>query len=296
MDRKIDFLIIGAQKSGTTTLYHWLKQHPDIFLPEAKEILYFAKDEFYQQGDEYLNVFYRHYGGQKIAGGAYVHMIYFPYVAERIYSYNPQIKFIALLRNPVDRAYSAYWFARCNGWETIATLEDALDKEEKRVHGPYKDQAELTYLAHGRYAEQLQSYFNLFGRDRVMVLLTEELRDNSEKVVGRTLNFLGLPSNTDSLDLSRDSNRAATARFPWLQKIFLTQDVWYKKWGRKALSPDIRSFIRERVSKKVILLNRRPFQYPPMDPSTRRMLVEHFKPYNEQLGQLIGRDLSFWNQ
>lgn len=296
MNQKIDFLIIGAQKSATTTLYDWLGQRPDIFLPETKEILYFAYDNFYRQGEKYLDVFYRQYNGQKIVGGAYVHLMYFPYVVQRIHNYNPRMKIIAALRNPIDRAYSAYWFARSNGWESCDTFEDALNREKERMHGSYTEQAELTYLAHGNYAEQLQYFYNAFGPEQVTIFFSEDLRSSPKDVFGRALKFLELPLGVDGFDLSRDSNLASTARFPALQKFLFSKESWYKNLGRRWLSASLRMWIRIRFTKRLTYWNRRPFQYPPMHSDTRRRLVDYYKPQNEKLEKLIGAYPVSWDR
>jgi len=296
MNRKIDFLIIGAQKSGTTTLYDWLGQHPDIFLPETKEVLYFAYDDFYRQGEKYLDVFYKKYSAQKVAGGAYVHLMYFPHVVQRIFNYNPHMKIIAVIRNPIDRAYSAYWFARSNGWESCNTFEDALDREKERIHGSYTERAELTYLGHGKYAEQLQYFFDAFGSEKMMVVFTEDLRFHPGEVFDQVLKFLGLSSIGNSFDLSQDSNRSNAARLPALQKFLLSKEAWYKNLGRRWLPASLRMWIRTRFTEKIISLNRRPFEYPPMKPDTRKMLVDYYKPQNEKLEKLIGAYPVSWDQ
>lgn len=296
MNRKIDFLIIGAQKSGTTTLYDWLRQHPDIFLPVAKEVLYFAYDDFYRQGEKYLDVFYNKYSGQKVVGGAYVHLMYFPHVVQRIYDYNSNMKMIAVLRNPIDRAYSAYWFARSNGWESCATFEDALDREKERMHGSYTERAELTYLTHGQYAEQLQYFLDVFGPEQVISFFTEHLRFSPKDVFGQALKFMGLPPVADGFDLSEDSNRANTARVPALQKVLFSKEARYKRWGRSLLPATLRMWIRTRFTQKIISWNRRPFQYPPMNPDTRRTLLNYYKPHNAQLKKLIGAYPVSWDQ
>jgi len=296
MERKIDFLIIGAQKSGTTTLYDWLAQHSDIFLPKTKEILYFAKDDFYKRGDAYLNVFYREYNGEELVGGAYVHLMYFPYTADRIHKYNPRMKCIVLLRNPVDRAYSAYWFARRNGWERMKTIEDALREEDRRKAGKYKEQAELTYLSHGLYADQLQKYLSVFGEDRIKVVLTDEFRSSTEETMDGILRFLGLASSAAELDLRLDSNRASTAIIPWVHSLILSHDTWYKRLAREIVTDYARALFRENIMVRILAMNAKAYVYPPMAPETRKAMVEYFKPHNERLEKMIGKDLRSWDR
>lgn len=296
MDRKIDFLIIGAQKSGTTSLHNYLKQHPDIFLPEIKEILFFANDEFYRQGEKYLDVFYKDLNGEKVIGGADVNLMYSPIAPDRIHMFNPNMKLIAVLRNPIDRAYSAYWFARRNGWELCKTFEEALGKEHKRVKGKYKEQVGLTYLTHGHYYDQLKRYIDLFGYSNLHIILTDDFKINSEEAVKNTLNFLGVDFINARIDVSQRSNESGVPKILWLQRVLLSYDTCYKVLLRKFTSQRFRYILRKHITKKIIEKNIRPFSYSSMHPETRNNLIEYFKPWNEKLATLINIDLSMWNK
>ena len=155
MSPTVDFWIAGAQKAGTTTLFDILAEHPDAFVPRAKEIHYFSSDEFHPQGPSYLDPFYADAPEAALLGGAYVHTMFFPESAARMHAHNPAMKVLAVLRNPIDRAYSAFWFARRNGWEPAETFEEALALEPTRAEGTLTERTELTYVRHGYYAEQL---------------------------------------------------------------------------------------------------------------------------------------------
>lgn len=295
MKRKIDFLIVGAQKSGTTSLYDYVGQHHGVFLPRAKEIRYFADDEFYNQGEKYLDFFYKDVAQEQIIGGGYVHLMYHPYTPERIYKYNKNARIIAILRNPIDRAYSAYWFARQNRWETAASFEEALALEPKRRgRGDSKERVELTYLAHGHYYEQILRFVDLFGREKVKILLTDDLRSQPKPVVQEVLAFLGVEPVVDGIDLGKLSNSAKTPRVPALQRLLTIPGVWYRRLGRRVLPQGVRDFMNEQVTKRLIMLNTKDFSYPPMKPETRARLKDYFRSHNEDLAEFLGRDLIHW--
>jgi len=296
MKHKIDFLVIGAQKSGTTTIYDWLSQHSNIFLPEIKENPYFADDKLYRHGVRYLDVLYKKYSNQKIIGGAYVNLMYFPYVIDRIRDYNPRMKFIVALRNPINRAYSAYWYFRSNGLEECDTFEKALELEKERITGSFTEQADFTYIEHGKYADQLKYYLSAFGPEQLLSFFSDELRSNPEEVLGRVLKFLNLDNQTADFNLSRDSNSAHKPRFPAFQKFLFSRDNWYKQLYLRVLPNSVRMMIKKTITQKIISWNRSRFQYPPMNPDTRRMLVEFYKPYNAQLKKLIGTYPVSWDQ
>lgn len=294
MQHKIDFLIIGAQKCGTTSLYDYLKQHPDIFLPNAKEIHYFAEDECYRQGEGYLDPLYAAHGAESAVGGAYVHLMYFPHVPARIHAYNPAMRCIAVLRNPIDRAYSAYWFARRNGWETCRTFEEALEREPERQRGRYAEQTELTYVTHGEYFEQLARFVEQFGRDRLLVIRTDALYADPRAAVARTLDFVGIADGLEHIDTSVRSNEAAMPRVPALHRTVLRHDAWYKRSARRVLPMGVRQTLRERVVLPLLQRNLRPFRYPPMHAETRRRLRDHFAEPNRRLSELLGQDFTDW--
>jgi hypothetical protein len=219
-------------------------------------------------------------------------MLFFPGTAERVFAYNPEMKLLAVLRNPVDRAYSAYWFARRNGWERAETFEEALDLEPQRLMGRFKERAELTYLHHGHYAEQLAAWFSVFSRDRVRVVLSDDLRHHTQDTVEGVLAWLGVEERLD-LDTGRMSNVSGIPRVGWLQRVLLA-DSRFKGVVRRVTTPALRHRVRRSVIRPVIRWNIRPSPYPPMEQATRSRLVDHFREHNERLEDLLGRDLSHW--
>ncbi len=294
MQKRIDFTIIGAQKSGTTSLYEMLAQHESIFLPKAKEINYFADDEPFSQGERYLDTFYRDARHETILGGAYVHNLYFPITAQRLYDHNPNMLLIAVLRNPIERAYSAYWFARRNGWENLDTFEAALDAEPQRLHGRPKERSELTYVSHGEYSRQLRPFLERFGADRVKIYLTEDIKHDSAAVLQDIFSSLQC-EGTEAITAEVVTNVSAMPRSKVLQKLLVANDSSWKRWVRRLVPHRFRYFVKQKITRPLMRLNLRPYRYPPMRPETRERLVEHFRPHRDELAALLGRDLSFWH-
>jgi hypothetical protein len=169
------FIIIGAQKAGTTSLYKYLRQHPNIVPALKKEVKFF--DCNYDLGlDWYRSHFPYHskLNGQKMTGEASPHYLFHPLAARRIANVLPEVKLIALLRNPVERAYSHYQLNVRRGREPLS-FEQAIDKEEERLQGmrekilagediPLYNFLHYSYLAKGIYADQLQYWFAQFPR------------------------------------------------------------------------------------------------------------------------------------
>lgn len=294
MKRKIEFLIMGAHKAGSTSLHRYLEGHPDIFMPHIEENRFFTKAEFFRNGDGYLNPFYGALESESVIGGKNVHVMYLPGALKRVRDYNPSIKLIAILRNPVKRAYSAYWFARSNGWETCETFEEALEAESGRLKGSYEEKTELTYLSHGHYAEQLERAAAIFGWRNIYVCLTSDLRDACHRTLSGIFRWLGVETNLEELDEADRHMQSAMPIVPGLQRLLMARDAWYRRAARLALPQRYRPVLQDKIVEPIRRMNMRRFRYPPMNRDTRRRLYAHFSPHNEALERLIDRDLSHW--
>jgi hypothetical protein len=204
-----DFLIIGAQKAGTTALYAYLRRHPAITGPSWKEVSFF--DRHYHRGEGW-------YRGNfpnlvrcrgKLVGEASPSYIFHPLGPERVRALVPEAGLVALVRNPVDRAFSHYHHEVALGREPLS-FEDALDAEEERLHGEKErlvaDARHFSrawwshaYKARGRYAEQLERWLAVFPSEQLLVVPSEDLGAEPERTHARVLAFLGAaPHRLDS--------------------------------------------------------------------------------------------------
>ena len=203
--RAPDFLIIGAQKAATTSLYAYLCQHPQVQAALTKEIHYF--DHYLPRGFDW---YCRHFpangktpeGLPLITGEASPYYLVHPAVPDRVQEALPGVRLIVLLRDPVARAISHYEHEFRRGFERLPFLE-ALEAEERRIAGEaerlvqepaYRSYAfeHHTYKTRGRYAEQLSRWIPRFGRERMLVLQMEELESTPGIVLGRVAAFLGI--------------------------------------------------------------------------------------------------------
>ncbi len=193
-----DFLILGAQKAGTTALYAYLRWHPEITGPSFKEVSFF--DRHHAHGERWYRA---HMPARRrsLVGEASPSYLFHPLAPERVASMLPDVRLIALLRNPVDRAFSHYQHEVALGREPLS-FEDAIDREEERMRGEVERMLREpsyfshawwnhTYVARGRYAEQLERWFARFPRERLLVLFTEELAGDTAGTYRRVLDFLG---------------------------------------------------------------------------------------------------------
>jgi len=197
-----DFLIIGAPRSGTTSLYHYLMSHPDISPPLKKEIGYFSLR--YQKGEQW----YRHHFPVKkkneLTGEASPGYIYHPEAAKRIREVVPDAKIVAVLRDPVDRCYSGFWQQCVRDRSVISRYDvskfrriitsyfDTLDDDCLYASNKYDS---LNHITRGCYVSYLEPYYNLFGYDNMCVVCTEDLRNDPMSVLSRIAKFLGVSSD-----------------------------------------------------------------------------------------------------
>jgi Sulfotransferase domain len=226
-----DFLIIGAQKAGTTALYAYLRWHPDVTGPSFKEVSFF--DRHYARGERWYRAHLPPRRGGKLVGEASPSYLFHPVAPERVVRMLPGARLIALLRNPVDRAFSHYQHEVALGREPL-TFEEAIECEDHRMRGElermlrdpsYFSQAwwNYTYLARGRYAEQLERWLARFARTQLLVLFTEELAAGSAGTYRRVLEFLGLePRDLESYPriFEREYEQMAPATRARLEQTF----------------------------------------------------------------------------
>jgi len=248
-----DFLIIGAARSGTTSLYEYLTQHPSVIPGVGKEVYFF--DKKYDQGINWYKSFFptkisksrleKKLKRNCITGEATPRYLYHPYTPKRVFDLIPNVKLIVLLRNPIDRAYSHYQMEVDHGHENLS-FEEAIEKEESRV----KHEIELmnnnenyysvefyrkSYLTRGIYVTQLKNWFKFFPRNQFLIIKSEDFYSNTPYVYNTVLKFLELPE-------------------------FKLQH--YKQFKMR--------------------------QYSSMTNKIRKKLSDYFAPYNKELYKLIG--------
>jgi hypothetical protein len=200
-----DFLIIGAQKAGTTALYAYLRRHPAITGPSWKEVSYF--DRHYGRGEAWYrgNFPNRVRARGKLVGEASPSYIFHPLGPERAKALVPEARLVALVRHPVDRALSHYHHEVALGREPLR-FEDALDAEEDRLRGEEERLAadpsyfsrawwSHAYKSRGRYAEQLERWLAVFPREQLLILPSADLGGEPERTHARVLDFLGAASH-----------------------------------------------------------------------------------------------------
>jgi hypothetical protein len=225
-----NFLILGAQKAGTTALYAYLRWHPEVTGPSFKEVSFF--DRHYARGGRWYRA---HMPLRRRArvGEASPSYLFHPLAPERVARMLPDARLIAILRNPVERAFSHYQHERSLGRESLS-FEEAVAREDERMQGEvermladpsYFSHAwwNYTYVARGRYAEQLERWYAAFPRAQLLVLLTDELGADSSATYRSVLDFLAVtPHELPSYPriFERDYDEMSAVAREQLQQIF----------------------------------------------------------------------------
>lgn len=210
-----DFLIIGAQKGGTTSLHAYLCEHSCVPAPATKEVHFFDL-EFHRGADWYRAHFQRHKGVGALSGESTPYYLFHPLAPVRAAELLPDCKLIVVLRDPVDRAFSHHNHECALGYEdldfeaAIAAEPGRLAGEEERLVSEPRYRSfshqHHSYLSRGRYAEQLERWLECFGRERLLVLSAEDLFEEPGRIVGEAQEFLGLPQEIPA-DLSARNAR-----------------------------------------------------------------------------------------
>ncbi|TYP95629.1 Sulfotransferase domain-containing protein [Fodinibius salinus] len=251
-----NFFIIGAQKSGTSSLFRYIKKYAANFVSPLKKEIHYYDYRFHKDFKWYLSHFplKKRKKGSVITGEASPYYLFHPATPQRISKDYPNAKFLLLLRNPVDRAYSQYNFQKKNNIGLIEplTFRKAINKEESRleeeeekllasVNYRGKKHQYYSYLARGRYAEQLEKWYQYFDEDQFLIIQSESFFENTKQKLLQIFDWLELKRNNNEFDFNR-------------------------------------------INKT---------DYSKLDENLRLELESYFAPHNEELFNMIGREFSW---
>ena len=192
---RVDFVIGGTQKGGTSALDSFLRQHPEVCMPQTKKELHFFDREADDTDYEKYHANFKPKSEQRVIGEASPIYMYWETAPYRIWKYNPKTKWILALRNPVERAFSAWNMETKRGKEKLPFAE-AIEKEPERCREALPLQHRVySYVDRGFYAHQVRRLFNIFGKEKCLILLNEELRSDHKETLRRVFEFLGVDSS-----------------------------------------------------------------------------------------------------
>jgi hypothetical protein len=274
----LDFLVIGAARSGTTTLFHHLRCHPQIYIPPAKELPFFSEEEDFSRGwDWFVKEFFAKAPPEALWGKISPQYMENPAVPERLFKTMPRVKLIALLRHPVDRAFSHYRFLLRRGKETLP-FEEAFFAQGWR---------DYFYVRPGEYGRVLNQFLTYFPPEQLLILFTADLESQPQSVLDAITTHLGLEPGFSPPNLGNQYNRGGIrTRLSWL--VPAVRKLLPLKWLWHTLPAGIRLGIGKWYFFEVAPVPEAP---PAIPPDFRRKLVEFYRPEVLALADLIGRDV-----
>jgi len=292
-----NFLIIGAAKAGTTSLCHYLSQHPDVYISEKKEPRFFSP-EFYSQDtnglrrknfrekvfslEEYLRLF-EGVQAEKAVGEASTEYLYYPRTPQRIKDSIPGAKLIAILRNPVERAFSAYCYQLRDGCETLS-FEQAITQSTTRADEHWRPG--WLYPQSSYYYQQLKRYYDLFPAEQIQIHLFSDLKQNPNAVCQKTFDFLGV----DPTFFVQDFTAQNISKVPKNQLVgkLIKKGKTVKSIATNILPATVLEPVMQVVKDHLY------DSKPKLANDMKQALSEQYKEDVLALEQLINRDLSAW--
>ena len=296
-----NFLIVGAAKSGTSSLHNYLNQHPDVFMPsynsegmKVKEPRFLVKDLVEKRmhngvwnWEEYTTLFEKIKAEKAVGESSVLYLYYYEEAIKNIKErLGEDVKIMIMLRNPVDRAFSAYTHVARSLKESL-TFEKALAIEESRLLEDETLTTMVMYKDMGLYNNMVKSYLDSFSD--VHIIMYEDFQMDTQRVVDETFKFLGIKKE-DSIDtVSRHNVGGKSWKVPFLKQFFM-QDNFIKKGLRfifsKSLRVKVRNLIESFLKEKA----------KPINPETKKELINFFKNDIEKLEQLLSVNLKHWKE
>ncbi|CAN5715668.1 hypothetical protein BH24CHL5_BH24CHL5_06540 [soil metagenome] len=303
MTRVPNLFIVGAPKSGTTSLYEYLKGHPEIFMSVVKEPCYFARDLardgsgnflVYERDKKLYFDLFEEAGGAKLLGEGSTRYLYSKEAPKLIHEASPDARIVTMMRNPVDMIHSLHAHKLAAATEDLESFEDALAVEQERNAGrslpAHSNPLLATYRDRGYFGEQLPRWWDEFGRDQVHVIVFEDLVRDPVGEFHRLLEFLGVDPDYQPESFAA-YNTAHGARSMLIRRMLNGRIPQWMVWG---LLPKVLGDTRTRGlvrSFRHSWFHRKPIKKGALSPALRERLEQDFLPDVTRLSQLLERDL-----
>lgn len=286
------FFVIGAYRSGTTTLYRLLRQHPEVFLPLEKEPNFFAVDGNPDASDilktRAINdragyeALYRSCGPEQKAGDVSPEYLRNPYVAAHLAAQVPEARLVAVLRNPIERAWSDFLLHRRDGNEPCETLGEALGQQSDRTTGG--DHRAGHYVDSGMYAAQLSRYYEVFPAEQIQVHLFEDLNADPAGTMSAIFEHIGVDP-TFTVEREAPINASGIPKNPIVASALKARS-FFRPYVSRAVLERVRPLWDKAISRQL--------SRPSLGQSDRRLLADEYRDEIPALEKLLDRDLSHW--
>ena len=302
-----NLFLLGAAKCGTTTACRLLGSLPEVCFSNPKEPWFFEVE--YEQGlPFYRSRYFPHWSGEPVVADGRHRNLFLPWVPSRIHETNPDARLIVLVRNPVERAYSHWWYA-CNHGQEPKSFPQAIRADLKRIERGlrYDTEQEMhryradieesrqlnistsvsgacrTYVDTGYYMEQVERYLRLFPPENLLVLVFDDLVRDQAATVGRIQKFLNIEPTPPESIRPEHGEKKEPLTAPWIRQL-----------ANRRLTRRILPWFPDAVRKAMRSLRDCTTSWPEMDRRTRDRLRQHYQPHIAALQDFLGRDLSHW--
>jgi len=285
---RVDFFIVGAPKSGTTSLFHYLDEHPEIEMSSQKEPDYFSDKDIQNRGMYYgknrIDTIEKYHDlfedtNSRLKGEGSVSYLFYNNVPAKIKEYNPNAKIIIMLRNPIDRAFSHYLMDYRLG-VVSNTFEDIVFKQSKHKHSSLFYQQ---YVKVSEYTVQIERYLDFFSADNILVIDYEEFKKDVLGVVNKTFFFLGVDQDFKP-NVIKKYNTFTMPRSSLIRFIYSSVSL------RRLLNYIIPLVVVSQIRAVLFKNNKKPI----LAESTRNFLRKHFIDDINALSALLKKDYSQW--
>lgn len=291
-----NFFIPGAAKSGTTTLHELLNLHPDICMSIVKEPVYWNHSEFSSFNDEkkkWYNDLFQNKDAIIKGESTPSYMLYPNFIENITTYYDFEPKFIFILRNPIDRAYSHYWWMVGLGLEKNS-LEDAFNKDFEKDFKPY-DYYPNHYYHFGTYGKWLTPFFNTFKRENIKIITLENLIENQVKTLNECFVFLGLdPLENIPMTVFNKTRKLYFPKLFHLNKKIILGQYRAPKYAKYVITKRGVEFIRKKLKSLTLFEKSKEFNYPKISDIQRNWLKMYYQQDFDMLCKLTGLNLLEW--
>lgn len=270
--RRPNFIGIGPGKCGTTWLYRVLGAHPEVCVSSAKETLYFETE--YNRGEGWYARFFAHCGEAKAVGEVSNTYVFSRLAAERIHAFDPSMRIVSSLRDPIDRAFSHYLFMRRNG-QVRGSFEEVIEGDRPDL------------VTRGLYGRHLRPWMELFPRERILVLLFDELTADPSGLARRVFDFLGADPNQVPEMAEEKALGASRPRSRLVARAVNETAAAVRRMG----FPEFVTRLKESPVPRLLYARFEEGERPRVDPATRDRLKEYYRRDLERASELVGIDL-----
>jgi hypothetical protein len=278
-----DFFIGGVPKAGTTALWRYLQEHPDVYMGVEKEPYFFTHR--WDRGFDWYNGLYPSPNGAKRIGDGSVNLIYSTLAPARLHEHTPRAKLVFMLRNPIERAFSDYWFSTNQG------LSPYIKYSFSELIRAQEDPFRATFMGFGEYAAGMRRYTDALSRAQVKVLFHEDFQARTAAVVNDVFEYLDLPPAPVQVETQHN-----VTRFPRFPRVY-EQVNKLKAQVREVLPENLYALtrpLRHAISSRMLSTDR--VHRATMTPEDREYLVRYYDQEISRVEDYTGRDLSSWRK